>query len=346
MTTTETTVTEKKTDKAPKTKAAPVEAGEFEYEFLEAKESHVDVDPNKIIEAPFDSRATVSEPDDAFKAQIKLEGVNTPVLLTPVRRKKDGKEFFMLIAGRMRRKAAIAAGFKTIPGLVKTFTLKTAMRACITENLKRKNLSFWDIACSMRTLKEEHGMLQTQIKDELGVADSHVSQYLATFDLDDRVQALVKKGDLDPGAGTKVRALKGMKDPDAQYALALKAVEKGYTADDIAEMVSQAKARAAAKAESAAAKASAKGDESDEGDEGPAPKGPKAKALEEKYDIKTVKVLPKQTSYDFMIMLGKQLERERAKDNPDEAKIDILVARFDTARQYCGLKPIPKSVEG
>lgn len=345
MTTTETTETKKTAPKATKAKAEAPEANEFEWEFLEAKEAHGDISLKDIIEAPFDSRSAVTEPDDSFKAQIKLEGVNVPVLLTPVRHKKSGKEQYMLLAGRLRRKAALAAGFKTIPSHIKTFTLKTAMRACITENLKRKNLSFWDIACSMRSLKEEHGMLQTQIKDELGVADSHVSQYLATFDLDDRVQALVKKGDLDPGAGTKVRALKGLKDPDAQYALALKAVEKGYTADDIAEAVEQAKARAKAKAEASASKGS-KSEEGDEEEETPSKGGKTPKTIEEKYDIKGVKVLVKQTAYDFMIMIGKQLERERAKDTPDEAKIEILVARFDTARQYCGLKPIPKSLEG
>jgi hypothetical protein len=184
-------------------------------------------------------------------------------------------------------------------------------------------------------------MKQGDIAKRLGVADSKISQYLAVFDLDERVQKLVAKGNLDPGANTKVRALKGVDDPDMQYALATKSIEQGWTAEEIEVAVSKLKAKAEEKARRDREKAKA---------EGGATRGraaateEAAEADEPKFDSSSVEPVKKAALTSVVNHVYEAVQRLKAKDNVDPEKLAYEKGKLDGLKMAAGLKAIPKSL--
>ena len=330
-------------DKKARRKKAPEIAPEFAFDFLEAEGPFVEVAPSALIFAPFDSRANSEELklDPKFVESIKSEGILQPPLATPVRERATGKTGLMLIAGRQRVRAAKELGLKTIQVSVKTMTLLDAHVACIVENTKRKGLSFWDEAINMRRLRDEAGMKQGDIAKRLGFADSKISQYLAVFDLDERVQKLVARGTLDPGANTKVRALKGIEDPDMQYGLATKAIEQGWSAEEIEVAVAKLKAKAEEKARREREKAKAEGTagtrgraaaETDDGNDEP------------KFDSASIEPVKKAALTSVVNHVYESVQRLKAKDGVDPEKLAYEQGKLDGLKMAAGLKSIPKSV--
>jgi ParB/RepB/Spo0J family partition protein len=344
MTTTETT-----TKKARKAATPAVDAVDtFPFEMLEATKSADNVDPNTLIFPNFDSRADSEnlKLEPSFADDVKVNGILQPPLVTPVRDRNTGKTGLLIVAGRQRVRAAIAAGNdknRVIPVHIKTLTLLEAIIACGVENIKRRSLSFWDEANYMRMLRDDYGLKQTEIKEKLGVADSKVSQYLSVFDCDDRVQKMVRKGQLEPGTGTKIRALKAVKDGDQQYAIAVKAIEKGWTADDIDEAAKRLEAKLEAAAQAAKERAAAKKAKKGEGEEAEAEAEVEAEA-EEKYAIDSIAVVKAAELRALLNSIDAKITRMRAKDSVDEAKLAYERGKLDGLKLASGLKALPKSI--
>lgn len=344
MTTTETAP--KKSRKAATPTVDAVDT--FPFEMLEATKTADNVDPNTLIFPNFDSRADSEniKLEPSFADDVKANGILQPPLVTPVRHKETGKVGLLIVAGRQRVRAAIAAANdknRVIPVHIKTLTLLQAVIACGVENIKRRSLSFWDEANYMRSLRDEFGLKQTQIKDELGVADSKVSQYLAVFDCDDRVQKMVRKGQLEPGTGTKIRALKAVKDGDEQYAIAVKAIEKGWTADDIDEAAKRLEAKLAAAEKAAKERAAAKKAKKDGEAETEAEAEVEAEA-EEKYALDAIAIVKAAELRALLNSIDAKISRMRSKENVDESKLAYERGKLDGLKLASGLKALPKSI--
>lgn len=163
--TTEDTKSKKKNKAAKKAETVTLEAGVFPFEFLPVKADNdlIHVDPRTLIQAPFDSRAADTAPDEDLVKSIKDQGVLQPVVVTPVRDRTTGETGYMLIAGRLRTKGSIINGLETIPAHVKEFTLIEAKYACYTENSARRSTSFWDRAMFFRDMRDNEGIKQQDI---------------------------------------------------------------------------------------------------------------------------------------------------------------------------------------
>lgn len=340
------------TKKAPKKGAKAVTESVFDtfpYEMLEAKSNYANVDPNSLLFPKFDSRADSDslKLDPSFAEEIKNTGVLQPPLVTPVRHKDTGVEGLLIVAGRQRVRAAIAAANaknKTVPVHVKTMTLKEAVVACGVENIKRRALSFWDEASYMLMLRDEYGMKQTEIKDKLGVSDAKVSQALAVFDLDERVQKLVRKGQMEPGTNTKVRALKAVKDADQQYGIAVKAIESGWTADDIDEAVARLAAKQAAAEKAAQERAEAKRAAAAAAEAGAVPPKKVVETSGHAFDIAKIVPITKAEFHALLESVGAKIEKLRSKDTVDEVKLAYERGKLDGIKLTANLKALPKSL--
>lgn len=334
------TPTPETASKRRKAPAAPTAAVSFPYTILEVgTRTAANVDPKSLLIAPFDSRSDVgAKLDPEFVKDVKEHGILQPVLTIRVRDEK-GVESDMLIAGRMRLQAALENNLKTIPIHSKTMTLEEAVIACGIENLKRKSLCFWDEACYMKMLRDEYGLKQTQIKEKLGISDAKVSQALAVFTLDERVQKLVRKGSLEPGTNTKVRSLKALEDGDDQYSLAVKAIEGEWTSDDIDEAVTRLEAKRSAQAAAAEARAKGKEEGDDAGDGGGAPRGPKAS-----FDPKAVSPIKKADFIALLEGVTAKIEKMRSKDNVDPEKLAFERGKLEGLKLGTSLKALPKSI--
>ena len=340
-------ITESKKSAKKSIKTTPEDAIDtFAYEMLEATDSAANVDPNSLIFPTFDSRADSDtlKLDPSFAEDVKQNGILQPPLVTPVRDKATGKTGLLIIAGRQRVKAAIAAAnakTKVIPVHIKTMTLREAVIACGVENIKRKSLSFWDEASYMLMLRDEYNMKQTEIKTQLGVSDAKVSQALAVFDLDERVQKLVRKGQLEPGTNTKVRSLKAVKDVDFQYGIAIKAIEGAWTSDDIDEAIARLEAKEAAKAKAAKEREKVKKEASPKAT---GASDDEAETEADPFAPSTLKIIDDTQFAAILNSVNSKVEKMRAKDNVDPTKLAFELGRLEGLKQGAGLKALPKSL--
>ena len=96
----------------------------------------------------------------------------------------------------------------------------------LIENLQREDLNAYEKAMGIKNLVEKYGMTQEEVAKQLGKSRSAICNTLRVLNLDPRVLELVKEGKLVEG---HCRALLSIQDPEKQYAMALKMIERGVT---------------------------------------------------------------------------------------------------------------------
>jgi len=189
--------------KADEKKAAPKE------EILETGPIMVKinkVEPNR--EQPrkdFDEDALMELADS-----IKQFGVLQPIL---VQKKKD---YYEIIAGERRWRAAKLAGLKEVPIIVKKFTEQEIVEISLIENIQRENLNPIEEAEGLKSLIEDYNLTQEQAAKRVGKSRAAIANALRLLELPDEVISLVGHKSLSAG---HARALLGLNDktliPDA-----------------------------------------------------------------------------------------------------------------------------------
>ncbi len=153
---------------------------------------------------------------DELTASIKQVGVITPVT---VRRVSYGYE---LVCGERRLRAARAAGLETIPAIVTELSDRESAVFAITENLQRKDLTFFEEAESMKNLIEYHNVTQEQVAESLGKSQAAVANKLRLLKLPESVRAAVTEGGL---CERHARALLRLPREDMQLEVARRAAD-------------------------------------------------------------------------------------------------------------------------
>src|SRR5579862_3727688 len=165
--------------------------------------------PVETIKAnPDQPRRTFDEAElDELAQSIREKGVLQPILVRPAVFANE----FQIVAGERRWRAATRAGVRTIPALVRSLSDEEVLEIAIVENVQRKDLSAMEEADGYRTLVDKFGRTQAQVADTVGKSRVHVANALRLLQLPDRVQTLVREGQLTPG---HVRPLIGAADAE------------------------------------------------------------------------------------------------------------------------------------
>jgi ParB family chromosome partitioning protein len=174
---------------------------------------------------PFQPRTRIDEAEltDLAKS-MEASGLLQPIV---VRQRQGGYE---LIAGERRWRAAERLGWQKIPAVVKEVDDRTLLTLALIENLQRDDLSPIDEAAGYRRLGEEFKLGQTEIARVVGRDRSTVANLLRLLQLPADVQAMVHEKRLSAG---HARALLGLPEPERQSALAVEAVEQGWSVREI-----------------------------------------------------------------------------------------------------------------
>lgn len=157
---------------------------------------------------------------EELASSLKTYGMIQPVVV-----KKVG-DYYELIAGERRWRAAKIAGLKKIPILEKKWEEGEAFEAALVENLQREDLNPMEEAESYHRLQEEFGLNQEQIAEKVGKSRSAVANSLRLLQLDTRVVNFVIENKLSSG---HARALLAIGDGEAQFLLAEHIIEEGLS---------------------------------------------------------------------------------------------------------------------
>lgn len=184
------------------------------------------VEPNR--EQPrkqFDEDALLELADS-----IKQFGVLQPLL---VQKKED---YYEIIAGERRWRAAKLAGLKEVPVIIKQFSQQETVEISLIENIQRENLNPIEEAIAYKRLMEEFHLKQDQIADRVSKSRTAVTNSMRLLKLDEKVRQMVIDEMLSTG---HARALLTIEDPELQYITATRIFDEKLSVRETEKLVKE-----------------------------------------------------------------------------------------------------------
>jgi len=163
---------------------------------------------------------------------IQQQGLLTPLL---VRRAGSG---FELIAGERRLRAVQSLGWRNVPVTIRDRVREEEMAEwAIIENVQREDINILEEAKAYKRLSEEFKLSQEEIAKKVGKDRASIANTMRLLKLPEEVQNLINSGKLDMG---HARALLAIDRPEAQKALAQKAVREDWSVRQVEQEVAKA----------------------------------------------------------------------------------------------------------
>lgn len=106
---------------------------------------------------------------------IKQFGVLQPLLV------RKNKDYYEIIAGERRWRAAKQAGVKEVPVIVKEYTEQEIVEIGLIENIQRENLNPIEEAMAFKRLLEEFDLKQDEVAERVSKSRTAVTNSNADF---------------------------------------------------------------------------------------------------------------------------------------------------------------------
>lgn len=193
------------------------------------RENGINVNINKVepnLEQPrknFDEDALLE-----LSESIKQHGVIEPLLV------QDKKDYYKIIAGERRWRAAKLAGLKEVPVIVKDLTDQEVVEVSLIENIQRENLNPIEEAFAYKKLLTEFNLKQDELAKRVSKRRTTITNSMRLLKLNENVQQMVIDDKISTG---HARALLGIEDPEKQYATAEKIFDERLSVRETEKLV-------------------------------------------------------------------------------------------------------------
>ena len=195
---------------------------------------NVQVEVDRIVPNPLQPRLSFDEAKiDELAASVRDQGIIQPLL---VRRVGEGYE---LIAGERRLRAAVKAGLKEVPVVVREASNSETLQLALIENLQREDLNPIEEAAAYQRLQKEFNLSQDEIAQRVSKSRPAVANSVRLLLLPKEVQQGVAGGKLPAG---QARALLGLESEALMLAAAREVIAKGLTTRETERLVTRLKA--------------------------------------------------------------------------------------------------------
>gem|GEM_PF-99473 len=184
-----------------------------------------------IEDNPFQPRRVFSESEIASLS----ESLKEHDMLQPVLVRRVGQRF-QLISGERRLRAAIQAGWKTIPARVRIADDRLVAELAIVENLQRKDLNALEKALSFRRYLNEHHSTQEVLAARLKIDRSTIANLMRLLELPQLIQDNVSSGSVTAG---HARALLPLGEAREQILFCNRIIKEGWNVRETESRVSQ-----------------------------------------------------------------------------------------------------------
>lgn len=184
------------------------------------------VEPNR--EQPrkmFDEDALIE-----LSESIKQYGVLQPLLV----QKKDN--YYEIIAGERRWRAAKLAGVKEIPVIIKDYSDQEVMEIALIENIQREDLNPIEEAQAYQRLIKDYKLKQDEVAEKVSKSRAAITNSLRLLKLDKRVQEMVMEGKISNG---HARAIISIEDGDKQYMVAMRIFDEKLSVREVEKLMKQ-----------------------------------------------------------------------------------------------------------
>ena len=159
---------------------------------------------------------------------IKQFGVLQPLLVT------EKEDYYEIIAGERRWRAAKLAGMKQVPVIIKKLSEQEIMEISLIENIQRENLNPIEEALAYKRLINEFNLKQDEVAERVSKSRTAVTNAMRLLKLNDKVQQMVIDEMLTTG---HARALLAIDDQEKQYTAAQQIFDQKLSVRDTEKLV-------------------------------------------------------------------------------------------------------------
>ncbi len=159
---------------------------------------------------------------------IKIHGIVQPLV---VAKKED---YYEIIAGERRWRAAKLAGLKEVPVVIKDYSPQEIMEVALIENIQREDLNPVEEAKAYQGLIQEYNLKQDEVAEKVSKSRTTITNSLRLLKLDERVQNMLVEENISSG---HARALLGLEDKEKQYAIATQIFDEKLSVRETEKLV-------------------------------------------------------------------------------------------------------------
>ena len=159
---------------------------------------------------------------------LKQFGMLQPILV------QNRGDYYEIIAGERRWRAAKIAGLKEVPVIVRELTDQEIVEISLIENIQREDLNPIEEAQAYKRLLTEFHLKQDEVAERVSKSRTAVTNSMRLLKLCDEVQKMVVDDIISTG---HARALISIEDPEEQYLIAQKIFDEKLSVREVEKLV-------------------------------------------------------------------------------------------------------------
>ncbi|MCH5265920.1 MAG: ParB/RepB/Spo0J family partition protein [Lachnospiraceae bacterium] len=159
---------------------------------------------------------------------IKLHGIVQPLVVS------KQKDYYEIIAGERRWRAAKMAGLKEVPVVIKDYSPQEIMEVALIENIQREDLNPVEEAKAYQGLIQEYNLKQDEVAEKVSKSRTAITNSLRLLKLDERVLEMLVDETISSG---HARALLGFSEKEQQYTVAMKIFDEKLSVRETEKLV-------------------------------------------------------------------------------------------------------------
>ena len=159
---------------------------------------------------------------------LKQFGMLQPILV------QNRGDYYEIIAGERRWRAAKIAGLKEVPVIVRELTDQEIVEISLIENIHREDLNPIEEAQAYKRLLTEFHLKQDEVAERVSKSRTAVTNSMRLLKLCDEVQKMVVDDMISTG---HARALISIEDPEEQYLIAQKIFDEKLSVREVEKLV-------------------------------------------------------------------------------------------------------------
>lgn len=163
---------------------------------------------------------------------VKQYGILQPLLVS------DKKDYYEIIAGERRWRAAKLAGLKEVPVIVKEFSAQELVEISLIENIQREDLNPVEEAMAYKRLMDEFHLKQDEIADRVGKSRTAVTNSMRLLKLSAKVQQMLIDEMITAG---HARAILAISDKEKQETVAMRVFDEKLSVRETEKLVKEVK---------------------------------------------------------------------------------------------------------
>ena len=140
----------------------------------------------------------------------------------------------MIVAGERRWRAALKAGLKEVPVIIKNYTEEEIVIISLLENIQRVDLNPIEEAQTYKKLIDTYKYKQDEVAEKVSKSRTAVTNSMRLLKLSDEVQQLLIENLISSG---HARALLAVDDKATQYELAQRVMDEKLSVREIEKII-------------------------------------------------------------------------------------------------------------